>query len=349
MDQKNTENFQKQIEQNTMKTYLNRLQNNDAIFDEVRYPTGFPELDKALSGGLVAGLHCIGAISSLGKTTFVLQMAENMASTGIPVIIFSLEMRPEQLVAKTVSKNMYLAALERVDSQNIDIYHHAKGYSDLMCERNRKAFTAKERILYENSIKETKSATSEILIVSETADGKPFCIDEIMDFINTYIAVTKKKPVVIIDYLQFIRPGNMATGTDKQIMDNIISSLVFTAKIQRIPIVAISSLNRGGYDNPVTMASFKESGFIEYSCETMLGLQLKGVGTKDFDVFMARAKNPREVELVLIKGRGIEVGAVIDYRFYGRHNFFEEVGRSNRTHTYKQNEQETDMERKRVR
>ena len=80
MDQKNTENFQKQIEQNTMKTYLNRLQNNDAIFDEVRYPTGFPELDKALSGGLVAGLHCIGAISSLGKTTFVLQMAENMAS-----------------------------------------------------------------------------------------------------------------------------------------------------------------------------------------------------------------------------------------------------------------------------
>ena len=91
MDQKNTGNFQKQIEQNTMKTYLNRLQNNDAIFDEVRYPTGFPELDKALSGGLVAGLHCIGAISSLGKTTFVLQMAENMASTGIPVIIFSLE------------------------------------------------------------------------------------------------------------------------------------------------------------------------------------------------------------------------------------------------------------------
>ena len=170
-----------------MKTYLNRLQKNDAIFDEVRYPTGFPELDKALSGGLVAGLHCIGAISSLGKTTFVLQMAENMASTGIPVIIFSLEMRPEQLVAKTVSKNMYLAALERVDSQNIDIYHHAKGYSDLMCERNRKAFTAKERILYENSIKETKSATSKILIVSETADGKPFCIDEIMDFINTYI------------------------------------------------------------------------------------------------------------------------------------------------------------------
>ena len=91
MDQKNTENFQKQIERNTMKTYLNRLQNNDAIFDEVRYPTGFLALDKALSGGWIAGLHCIGPISSLGKTTFVLQMAENMASTGIPVIILIKE------------------------------------------------------------------------------------------------------------------------------------------------------------------------------------------------------------------------------------------------------------------
>ena len=66
-------------------------------------------------------------------------------------------------------------------------------------------------------------------------------------------------------------------------------------------------------------------------------------------MFMARAKNPREVELVLIKGRGIEVGAVIDYRFYGRHNFFEEVGRSDRTHAYSQNEQESQTERKRVR
>lgn len=53
-----------------MKNYLNRLQNNDAIFDEIRYPTGFSELDKALSGGLVAGLHCIGAISSLGKIIY---------------------------------------------------------------------------------------------------------------------------------------------------------------------------------------------------------------------------------------------------------------------------------------
>ena len=346
MNQKSNEDFLKQIEQNSMKHYLKRLQNNDAIFDEIRYSTGFPELDRALAGGLVAGLHCIGAISSLGKTTFVLQMAENMSNTGTPVILFSLEMRPEQLVAKTISKNMYLSAIEQAHNQKVDIYHHAKGYSELMSKRNRCAFTKQEQGIYEESIKKSFLDT---LIVSETADGRPFCIDEIVEYINTYITVTKKKPVVIIDYLQFIRPGISFTGTDKQIMDYIVSSLVFTAKIQRIPIIAISSLNRGGYDSPVTMASFKESGFIEYSCETMLGLQLKGVGTKEFDPLTARAKNPRDVELVLIKGRGIEVGAVIDYRFYGRHNYFEEVGRSIRTQAYGRDIQETQTERKRVR
>ena len=336
------------MEQNTMQAYVERLRNNDAIFDEIRYATGFPVLDKALSGGFIAGLHCVGAISSIGKTTFVLQMAESMASCGMPVIFFSLEMRPEQLVAKSISRNMYLSALEQLDKQEVDIYHHAKGYTDLMSEKNRKVFTKQEQCLYEMSLKRTASSTLGLQIVSDKSDGKPFCIDDIVEYINTYISVTKKKPVVIIDYLQFIRPGmSMAGGTDKQMMDHIISMLVFTAKTQRIPIIAISSLNRGGYDSPVTMASFKESGFIEYSCETMLGLQLKGVGTKEFDLSKAKNQIPKDIELVIVKGRGIEVGSIIDYRFYGRHNYFEEVGCSNRSH--KSKAVLTESERKRVR
>ena len=137
MENKTTDNFNKQLEHNSMKTYLHRLRNNDAIFNEVRYATGFPELDMALSGGFVAGLHCIGAISSIGKTTFVLQMGDNIARNGVPVIIFSLEMRPEQLVAKNVSRNMYLAALEYLDKYYRN--HYAKGYAELMSEKCRKS------------------------------------------------------------------------------------------------------------------------------------------------------------------------------------------------------------------
>lgn len=126
-----------------------------------------------------------------------------------------------------------------------------------MNERCRNAFTNEELCLYEKSLERTEQTKVDVQIVSEKEDGRPFDIDEIVDYVNSYISATKTKPVVIIDYLQFIRPGKaIAGGTDKQVMDYIVSMLVFTAKMQRIPILAISSLNRGGYDSPVTMASF---------------------------------------------------------------------------------------------
>ena len=55
--------------------------------------TGFPHLDEKIDGGLRAGLYVIGAISSLGKTSFCIQLADNIAKAGKPVLFVSLEMR----------------------------------------------------------------------------------------------------------------------------------------------------------------------------------------------------------------------------------------------------------------
>ena len=64
------------------------------------WPTGFYELDDALCGGLYGSqLICIGAISSLGKTSFCLQIADQMAEAGKDVLIFSLEMSQDELLA----------------------------------------------------------------------------------------------------------------------------------------------------------------------------------------------------------------------------------------------------------
>ena len=54
--------------------------------------TGFSKLDEALDGGLYDGLYVIGAVSSLGKTAFCMQMADQLAMQGRDVLIFSLEM-----------------------------------------------------------------------------------------------------------------------------------------------------------------------------------------------------------------------------------------------------------------
>ena len=78
---------------------------DDAVFEACR-PTGYAELDRCLGGGLTAGLHCLGAVPSLGKSTYVMQMAEQMAAEGTHVIVISLEMKPVDLAAKAVSRQL---------------------------------------------------------------------------------------------------------------------------------------------------------------------------------------------------------------------------------------------------
>ncbi|MBR7083599.1 MAG: hypothetical protein IKI37_00220, partial [Oscillospiraceae bacterium] len=94
----------------------------------------------------------------------------------------------------------------------------------------------------------------------------------------------------------------------------------------KIPVIGISSFNRENYKTAVNYASFKESGAIEYSSDVLIGLQLKGAGDKSFDVDAAKAKNPREIELVILKNRNGETGKKIAFRYFPMFNYFEELG-----------------------
>ena len=74
------------------------------------YPTkktDFKILDEYLDGGIRQGLYVIGAIPSLGKTTFALQIADNIARNNNKVIIFSLEQGRFELVSKAISRLTY--------------------------------------------------------------------------------------------------------------------------------------------------------------------------------------------------------------------------------------------------
>ena len=82
----------------------------DEIKRSSRYPvkkTGFKLLDNELNGGIREGLYFIGAIPSLGKTTFTLQLADNIAKQNNKVIIFSLEQSRFELVSKAISRLTY--------------------------------------------------------------------------------------------------------------------------------------------------------------------------------------------------------------------------------------------------
>jgi replicative DNA helicase len=72
------------------------------------------------------------------------------------------------------------------------------------------------------------------------------------------------------------------------------------------------------------MEAFKESGAVEYSSDVLLGLQLQGAGSRDMDVNAAKAREPRAVELVVLKNRNGVPYAKLPLRYYAKYNLFEE-------------------------
>ena len=184
------------------------------------YPTGFPALDGLLDGGLYAGLYCVGAVSSLGKTTFCLQIADHIAYCGKDVLIFSLEMARNELIAKSY-----------------------EGYS------------------------------RHIFITEGIGDVGT---DAIRDRVRRHVRITGKAPVVLIDYLQILSPAD-PRATDKQNTDKAVLELKRLSRDFNIPVIGISSFNRDNYTSPVNLASFKESGAIEYSSDVLIGIQYEGM------------------------------------------------------------------------
>ena len=63
----------------------------------------------------------------------------------------------------------------------------------------------------------------------------------------------------------------------------------------RLPIIGISSFNRDNYTAPVNLASFKESGAIEYSSDVLIGLQYEGMDYQEGEADKAREKRIREL------------------------------------------------------
>ena len=122
----NAERIQEKSEALEREEYLknstvNYLQNFISdITDNVNTPcisTGFNKLDKILDGGLYEGLYILGAISSLGKTTLILQIADQIAQSGKDILIFYLEMARNELIAKSISRH----TLQKVLNDGEDI------------------------------------------------------------------------------------------------------------------------------------------------------------------------------------------------------------------------------------
>lgn len=228
--------------------------------------TGFENLDEILDGGFYPGLYIIGAISSLGKTTFALQVADNAAKKGQDVLVFSLEMGKQELIAKSISR----LSFQKCKSWGSDL-DFATTTRNLM---NGKSLNSKERVDFLNEcIKGYSDYAGRIFYHIGIGD---IGVEKIKSVIARHIRITGRKPLVIIDYLQIIAPFDMR-ATDKQNTDKAVVELKRASRDYDVPIFAISSFNRENYTSPVNIASFKESGAIEYTSDVLMALQFKGM------------------------------------------------------------------------
>ena len=279
-------------------------------------PTGFRTLDTMLDGGLYEGLYGIGAISSLGKTTFVLQIADQIAEQGHEVLIFSLEMSKNELIAKSISRNTIQKVLQTQGN-----VQNAKTTRGILSYARYSTYCAEERELIRNSICDYEKIAGNIFIREGIGD---VTAEIIVEQVKEHIESGHRPPVVIVDYLQILSPKN-GKWTDKQNTDNAILTLKRLSRDYKIPVIVISSFNRENYSVKVSMQAFKESGAIEYSTDVLIGLQLKGVGSKNFDVDRAKSRNPREVEAVVLKNRNGKTGGKTGFHFYAMFNYFAET------------------------
>lgn len=296
-------------------TYMRKKLSNEikSFILSSNIQTGFSNLDKII-GKLYPGFYVLGAGSSIGKTTFLLQMADQMINDGKQVIYFTMEQSQLELVTKSLSRLTAIAckknpqmAKTAIEIRNGNISQVVQdAYKDYLLDAD--YFTIVQG-----------DFTTDIASINKTVDD--------------YVKATNAVPVIMIDYLQIIQEDML---TDKAKVDYITKSLKILQRKYNTVVIAVSSINRSNYLLQIDFEAFKESGSIEYSADVVWGLQLqilndptfaqaKNVSQRRKLIAMAKAASPRKVELVCLKNRYGIASYSCGFLYYPQYDCFLQV------------------------
>ena len=228
-----------------------------------RIKTGINALDTKINGGLEPSLYVVGGTTGAGKTTLLLNMAYTIVCGGTPVILYSLEMKKEKIIARLMS--MYSAIknpdVAFTEAEIADYNARSKAMQSAIYNLYEELFTKLDKNLiiadYIYSAKDTKEGNN-------TVRGIKTLTEE-------FIKATGKRPVVMIDYLQMIT--NDGFKEYRQAVDDNLTTLLRLKKECDIPVIISSALNREGYDDDgeaPSLHDFKESGRIEYDADVAM-------------------------------------------------------------------------------
>ena len=301
-------------------------------------PTGFPRFDMTLSGegkndagGLYEGLYIIGAPSSCGKTTFILQMCDTIAASGRDILFFTLEMSRNELIARSLSRLTYEQEQARPKVSSKGVFAKTS-LGILKGARYAHYDTMDKEIIRNASERYFTTIAPHMFFVEGAITGTS--VGAITARIEEHIRRSGNIPVVVVDYLQMVdAPEEMRGASDKQKVDYVIRALKVSSRNTHAPLIAISSLSRSSYEAEASLAAFKESGAIEYTADIVLALTYanaakaeqgdKNKGAAKMEQKAEGMKPKRELELEILKNRNGQKGRFL-LHYEAKWNHFSE-------------------------
>ena len=207
-------------------------------------PSGFSRLDRVTSGWQKSDLVIIAARPGMGKTALALSMCRNIAiNHKTPIGIFSLEMSTDQLVNRLISSESEIPS-NKLRKGNLEEY---------------------EFVQLHEKIKDLAEAP---IYIDDTPGLSVF---ELRAKARRLVKNHGVK-IIIVDYLQLMTAGGNKIGNREQEISTISRSLKGIAKELKIPVIALSQVNRGVESRTSTskrpiLADLRESGAIEQDAD----------------------------------------------------------------------------------
>ena len=240
-------------------------------------PTGFIDLDYRTAGMQPSDLILVAARPSMGKTAFVLNIAQYVAfKQNETVAIFSLEMSKEQLV------NRLFSLESKVDSQHIRTGN----------------LTDPE---WEKLIESAGIIGKSKLIIDDTPG---ISISELRSKCRKYKLEHGLK-MIIIDYLQLMS-GSGRTDFRQQEISDISRSLKALARELSVPVMALSQLSRAVEQRPdhrPMLSDLRESGAIEQDADVVMFIYRDDYYNKDTEL-------KGVAEIIIAKQRNGPIGTI---------------------------------------
>ena len=242
-------------------------------------PTGFIDLDYKLSGLQRSDLVLIAARPSMGKTAFVLNIAQHVAfRQNLSVAIFSLEMSKEQLVNRLFSLESQVGAqvLRTVTLSDTD---------------------------WEKLIEGAGTIGNSKMIIDDTSG---ISISEMRSKCRKY-KLELGLDLVIIDYLQLMSAGSGRRNESRQQeISEISRSLKGLARELNVPVIALSQLSRAveqRTDKRPMLSDLRESGAIEQDADVCMFIY------RD-DYYNPDTEDKNIAEIIIAKQRNGPIGTV---------------------------------------